>query len=128
MINKTVTVGRVGGVYYNTNNVTVSIAVKRAFKNSQGTFETDWLNYKAFGKTAENLNKYVSKGDIIGVEGRVNTYKDKEGKTQMSLSMDKFYFISKKDTSDNTSNSTSYKETIEQNNNKYGIDDDSLPF
>lgn len=61
--------------------VTFSIAVKRTFKNADGEYDSDFLTCVAFGNTAETLSKYVKKGDLIGIEGRLQTrnYTDKEG-------------------------------------------------
>ena len=56
-----------------------SIAVKRPFKND----ESDFFNCVAFSKTAETISRYVKKGDLIGIEGRLQTrsYTNKEGRT-----------------------------------------------
>lgn len=45
---------------------------------------TDWHNCVAFGKSAETIEKYFSKGDSITIEGKVKTRKweDKEGNTR----------------------------------------------
>ena len=58
-----------------------SIAVKRPFK-SNSEQESDFFNCVAYGKTAETIGRYVNKGDLIGIEGRVQTenYTNKEGK------------------------------------------------
>ena len=41
----------------------------------------DFINIQVWGKQAENLKKYTTKGSLISVSGklRVDTYKDKEG-------------------------------------------------
>lgn len=54
-----------------------SLAVNRRFKKD----EADFINCKAFGKTAEFLGKYFSKGSQISVVGRIQTgsYENKEG-------------------------------------------------
>ena len=58
-----------------------SVAVQRRFKNQKGEYETDFINLKAFGKTAENLANYFSKGSKIGISGSLQTgsYENKEG-------------------------------------------------
>ena len=58
-----------------------SIAVKRPFKGN-GEQESDFFNCVAYGKTAETIGRYVNKGDLIGLEGRVQTenYTNREGK------------------------------------------------
>lgn len=70
---------------YTTNSVAVSsftIAVNRNYKNENGDYETDFINCVAYRKTAELLNSYVKKGDMLGIEGSVRTrnYDDKDGK------------------------------------------------
>ena len=58
-----------------------SIAVSRRFKNAEGVYEADFINCVAFGKTAEFIGKYFSKGSMIGVTGRIQTgsYTNKDG-------------------------------------------------
>ena len=58
-----------------------SIAVKRTFKTN-GEYESDFFNCIAFGKVAETISRYVKKGDMIGIEGRLQTrnYTNKEGR------------------------------------------------
>lgn len=59
-----------------------SIAVKRTFKNANGEYESDFFNCVAFSKLAETISRYVKKGDMLGVEGRLQTrnYTNKEGR------------------------------------------------
>ena len=65
-----------------TSVVEFSIAVDRTFKNATGERETDFFNCVAFSKLAETISKYVNKGDMLGVEGRLQTrnYTNREGK------------------------------------------------
>lgn len=57
-----------------------SIAIDR-----QGSKEkqTDFPSIKCFGKTAELVEKYMGKGRLIGIQGRIQTgsYKNKDGNT-----------------------------------------------
>lgn len=58
------------------------LAVARAFKNKQtGEAETDFIRCQAWGKTAEFLGRYFSKGKSVVVEGdlRNNNYTDQNG-------------------------------------------------
>lgn len=57
-----------------------SIAVDRKIKR-EGEQNVDFINCKAFGKTAEFINKYFGKGRRIGIAGRINTgsYVNSEG-------------------------------------------------
>ena len=62
----------------------VGIAVDRAFSKDK---EVDFFNLVAFGKTAEFLGKWFSKGSKLLVEGRVQIeqYEDKEGLKRTSV-------------------------------------------
>ena len=57
-----------------------TIAVNRNFKNSEGKYETDFINFSCFGATAEFLAKFTRKGDRVELVGSWNTrkYTDKE--------------------------------------------------
>lgn len=59
---------------------TFNVAVDREKSKEK---ETDFPKVTVFGKQAENCEKFVSKGDRIGVKGSIRTgsYEDKEGKT-----------------------------------------------
>ena len=70
---------------YTQNNVAVAsftLAVTRKFKNQNGDYESDFINCVAYKKTAELMNEWLKKGDLIGIEGRIQTrsYDDKNGK------------------------------------------------
>ena len=58
-----------------------SIAVRRDFKDADGTYQTDFIDFIAFGNQAEYLSKYASKGDRVELVGRwqVRNYVDKNG-------------------------------------------------
>lgn len=50
-----------------------SLAVNRKFKNSNGERQADFINCVAYRKTAELINQYTDKGDLLGIEGRIQT-------------------------------------------------------
>lgn len=52
---------------------TLSLAIPRSFKNSDGTYDTDFIDCVLFDNIAENTSEYCSKGDIVGVKGRVQS-------------------------------------------------------
>lgn len=58
----------------------ITVAVDRKYKKD-GQAEADFIPCVAFGKTAEFLSKYFSKGSKIVIEGRWQTgsYTNKEG-------------------------------------------------
>ncbi len=61
--------------------VLFSLAVNRRYKQ-EGQPEADFINITAWNKTAEFCSKYFSKGQRVGVIGRIQTrnYDDKDGK------------------------------------------------
>ena len=57
-----------------------SIAINRPMGRN-GEEQTDYPNIVCFGKTAELVEKYVGKGRLVGIQGRIQTgsYTNKEG-------------------------------------------------
>ena len=49
----------------------VTLAVNRKFKASDGTYHTDFIDCVLWNNFAKNVNEYCSKGDLIGVRGRL---------------------------------------------------------
>ena len=60
-----------------------SIATNETYKNKEGERVTDtqWHNVVCFGKTAEIIETYVTKGKEVAIEGKLShrSYDDKEG-------------------------------------------------
>jgi single-strand DNA-binding protein len=60
-----------------------SIATNESYRNANGEkiTETQWHNLVAWGKLAEIIEKYITKGSEVAVEGKLTyrTYNDKEG-------------------------------------------------
>jgi len=52
---------------------TMNIAIPRSFKNSDGEYETDFINIRVFGSIATNVKEYCRKGDLVGVKGRIQS-------------------------------------------------------
>ena len=89
-----------------------------------------FIPVSAFGAVAENVAKYVKKGNQIGVSGYLlnNTYTDKEGNKRSSINViaSRVDFIS----SSNVKKEDN-KITFNQNNNfsiDTKIDDEDIPF
>lgn len=78
MINRTVLVGRLTKdieLRYTQSNIAYcrfTLAVNRSFKK-EGEQEADFINCIAWRNQAENMAKYIGKGSLIGVEGRIQT-------------------------------------------------------
>ena len=60
-----------------------AIATNESYKNTNGEKVTDtqWHNIVAWGKTADIIEKYVSKGKEIAIEGKLTSrsYETKDG-------------------------------------------------
>jgi single-strand DNA-binding protein len=60
-----------------------SIATNESYKNANGekVQDTQWHNIVAWGKTAEIIEKYLTKGNEVAIEGKLvnRSYDDKEG-------------------------------------------------
>lgn len=50
-----------------------SLAMTNNFKNKEGNYDSEFINYVAYRNTAEFLNKYSTKGTMIMIEGRIHT-------------------------------------------------------
>ncbi|HRO47794.1 single-stranded DNA-binding protein [Agriterribacter sp.] len=61
----------------------VSIATNENYRNAKGETvkETQWHNAIAWGKNAELVEKYLTKGSQVAIEGKLvnRNYVDKEG-------------------------------------------------
>lgn len=49
----------------------ISLAVPRSFKNSDGVYDTDFIDCYAFDNIAQCTCNSCHKGDIVGVKGRI---------------------------------------------------------
>ena len=56
-----------------TSMASFRVAVRRTFKNAEGTYESDFINCKAFKGNADYVVKHAHKGDRMAVEGRIQT-------------------------------------------------------
>ena len=87
-MNKVVLIGRLTRdpeLRYTSSNiptVTFSLAVNRPFQNQNGVREADFINIVMWRKQAETAKKYLSKGSLIAVDGRIQTrnYDGTDGK------------------------------------------------
>ncbi|KMY46215.1 single-stranded DNA-binding protein [Bacillus sp. FJAT-27916] len=88
MINRVILVGRLTkdpDLRYTPNGVpvaTFTLAVNRTFSNQQGERETDFINCVVWRRQAENAANYLKKGNLAGVDGRIQTrnYEGQDGK------------------------------------------------
>lgn len=59
-----------------------TLAVNRTFTNAQGERQADFINCIVFRKQADNVNTYLHKGSLAGVDGRLQSrsYDNQEGR------------------------------------------------
>lgn len=70
----------------------ITLAVSRSYKNSEGIYETDFIDCVLWNGIAENTSEYCKKGDIIGVKGKLQRL---EGNT-LQVVAEKVTFLSSK--------------------------------
>jgi single-strand DNA-binding protein len=128
-VNKVVLVGHLGadpesrftpsGVAVTTFNM----ATNESWKNKEGEYEdrTEWHRIVLYGKAAETASKYMKKGQLTYVEGRIRTrsWEDKEGMTRYTTEVlgDRFTMLGRKGENQSVA-------PVEAS----GDDDDDLPF
>lgn len=95
--------------YSNNGNAVLnnSIAVQRRFKK-EGQQEVDFINIVVWGKQAENMANYLTKGSKVAISGRleVRSYEAKDGTTKYvsEIIADEVEFLSWNSEQNNQSN------------------------
>lgn len=126
MINRVVLVGRLTKdpeLRFTSNNVAVAtftLAVNRNFTTSDGKQEADFIPCVVWRKPAENVGKYVRKGSLVGVDGRIQTrnYEAQDGTRRYITEVvcDNVRFLDTRATAPQQTESKSYSnDTFEQN-------------
>ena len=106
MLNRAILMGRLTRdpeLRQTPNNVSVatfSLAVDRNYQADKNNKVTDFINIVAWRHTAEFVSKYFTKGQLVAVEGSIQTrsYQDKDGnnRTAFEVVADQVYFAEKK--------------------------------
>lgn len=76
-----------------------TVAVQRGYKNQSGEYDSDFIRVSMFGKTAETVANYFTKGSRIIVHGEIKSGSyEKDGKTVYTteVKMNKFEFVDSK--------------------------------
>ena len=120
-------------VRYTTNQTAVArftIAINKGKDKDGKDLGADYPSIVAFGKTAELVEKYVNKGRLVGVQGRIQTGSyEKDGKKYYTTDIiaDRVEFLeSKKETPENKVQ----RETPEDDVMSIfpRLEDDDIPF
>ena len=128
MVNSTVLVGRLTKdpeLRRTQSDIAVTsfrLAVNRPFTNKQGEQEADFIQVVVWRKQAENVQKYVKKGSLVGVEGRIQTrsFDDNQGNRKFVVEVvaDSVAFLDTKPQKDEPEDTTSpydYEKDKKQN-------------
>ena len=146
MINRVILVGRLtkDPEYRQTQSevstATFTLAVNRTFKTKNGEREADFINVVVFRQQAENVSKYLSKGSLAGVDGRIQSrnYENKEGQRVFVTEVvaDSVQFMDSKGSNQQSNQSQEKTQTgnnpfnngMQNANGPIDISDDDLPF
>lgn len=143
MLNRAVLVGRLtkDPEFRTTQNgvnvATFTLAVNRTFTNANGEREADFINVVVFRKQADNVNNYLSKGQLAGVDGRIQSrsYENQEGRRIFvtEIVADSVQFLEPKNNNQQNNQPQQQRGQATAGNNPFGnnnadIDDDDLPF
>lgn len=86
-----------------------TLAVNRRFANQSGEREADFINCVAWNKAAEFVANYFKKGQLMGLEGRlqVRNYEgnDVQRRWVTEVVAEQIEFVGSKDSGSNSSNS-----------------------
>ena len=138
-MNKIILMGRltrdVDVRYTQTTNTMIanfSLAVNRRFVKEGEERQVDFFNISTFGKTAEFVNKYFSKGQQVVVIGRLQnrSWEDEQGQKHYATDViaEEVYFADSKRQQQNN-DTAELENTLNNNGVEFNqLDDDSLPF
>lgn len=143
MLNRVILMGRLTKdpeLKQTQNNVSVatfSLAVDRNYQSDKDNKQTDFINIVAWRHTAEFVKKHFTKGQLVAVEGSIQTrsYQDKDGnnRTAFEVVADQVYFAEKKQNGENKSQSeSSAKDSFQVGDlgdfEEFDANDGELPF
>lgn len=127
MINKVTLIGRLtrevehGATSNGTSFARFSLAVQRDFANAQGVREADFINAVAWRGAADTIQKYVKKGDLFGISGRIQTrtYQDQQGNNRSAFEVlvEDFQFLNSNNSSSQNNSNNSFDSKPQQNSN-----------
>lgn len=113
--------------------VNFTIAVNRNYTDQQGEKQADFISCVVWRRQAENVAKYVSKGMLLGVEGRIQTrqYESETGMKYITeVLCDSVQFLENKSSNQSFEDQPSTKSQSDEfyeTSKKLAAEDD-LPF
>ena len=136
MMNRVILVGRITKdpeIKYTQSNipvVTFTLAVNRSFTDQQGERQADFISCVVWRKQAENLHRFVSKGALLGVEGRIQTrqYETESGTRYVTeVLAESIQFLESKNEGSAKEKSSAPEDDFYEVNKKIAAEED-LPF
>jgi len=133
-VNKVIIVGNLGQdpearfTPQGTAVTNLSVATNESWKNQNGDLQdrTEWHRVVIYGKMAETASQYMKKGQMVYVEGRLQTNEwedqNKNKRKTTEIRCDNFTMLGRR--SDTTQNNPSQN----QSDQKIEEQDDDLPF
>lgn len=121
-LNKVMIIGRLGRdpeMRYTPSGrpvTTFSVATSRSWNTSEGEkrVETEWFNVVAWGNLAEICKQYLTKGQLVYIEGRLQTrnWDDSEGHKHTSIEIvaNEMIMLGERKESEGTPDSTEAEE------------------
>jgi single-strand DNA-binding protein len=113
--------------------VKFSVATNRTWKNSSGEQQekTEWHRCTAWGKLSEIIERYVKKGDLLYLEGRVE-YSQTENDGQIryftDINVQEMSMLGSRDGSTGDPGSYSPEPPVPESHKPISQPDDDLPF
>ena len=77
--------------------VSITLAVQRDYKNVEGIYETDYVPCILWNNIANQTNEYCRKGDLVAIRGKVRTAENKT----IEIIVEKISFLATNKTSVN---------------------------
>ena len=102
------------------------LGVNRSYQKDKNNKKSDFINFELFGKRAENLCQYVTKGKQILVEGELNIdnyEKDGEKRSFTKVKVDRLEFLGSAATEKKTN-----ADTLEFTDFQEVDNDEDIPF
>ena len=134
MLNHTVLLGRIGQEIElrTTNSGTDVVAFRLAVPRNYNTDATDWINIVAWKGTATLISKHFQKGDLICIEGSIQTrdYDDKDGKKVYITEViaERVHFVTGKREANANTDTNTLAETADDDFVPIENDDTPLPW
>lgn len=139
MINKCILVGRLTRNpelrRTNTGNAVTSfnLALNRNYNSADGQ-QADYINCLCWNKLAENVEKYCSKGSLVGIEGRLRSrsYENSQGQKVYVVEVvcESVQFLETKSSRENRNNNVESSNSYDANkvDDDFEIKEDDIQF